>query len=55
MCSFLKSFYLFVESNDDSGRIEVVVEGLALTQELGSEYDVGNHHLHGAVGRTLTV
>ena len=37
-------------ADDDAGGIEVVVEGLALTQELGGEDDVGGDDLEGAVG-----
>ena len=55
MGSLLQTGNLFIESNDDSGRIEVVIESLALTQELGGEYDVGHNDLHRAVSQTLAV
>ena len=44
-----------VETNDDAGRIQVIVEGLGFSEELRSEDDVRDHHLHLAVGKALSV
>ena len=55
VCGLLQTLYVFIESNDDSGGIEVVIQSLTLTQELGGEYDIGYNHFHGAVLQTLAV
>ena len=55
MGGLFQTLYVFIESNDDSGRIEVIIKGLAFTQELGGEYDIGHNHFHGAVLQTLAV
>ena len=50
MGCLLKTRNLFVESNDDSGRIEIIVEGFAFTQELGGENDIGGACTFGRMG-----
>ena len=42
-------------ADDDAGGIEIVIEGLGLAEELGSEDDLRGDDLEGAVGETLAI
>ena len=44
-----------VEADDDTGGVEVVVEGLGLAEEFRSEDDAGDDDLHRAVGLALAI